>query len=304
MKRILPLGIAGLALLLASSATAQDTDEPVDSIGVWKKNLDFDLTATQTSYSDSWVGGEAGSFSWQSNLLGNAERRFSPKFRLRSELKLKFGQTLSQDAETKDWRRPQKSTDLIDWENVGTFTLDMFVDPYVAFRLESQFYDGRVREKKLWFSPLLLTESVGGSHRFYEKNDDHLTSRAGLALRELFRRAVDTASPNLDVLDSTFVDAGLESVTDAVLSVHKNIRYVGKLTLFKAVFFSEKDKFEGTPREDDWKAVDVNWENTLDVTVSKYVTVKLYAQVLYDKEIVDKGRFKQTLALGVTYKLW
>jgi hypothetical protein len=30
----------------------------------------------------------------------------------------------------------------------------------------------------------------------------------------------------------------------------------------------------------------------------------LYMQLLYDKEIDLKGRFKQTLALGLTYKLF
>lgn len=291
-----------LTSILASTVVAEEEDKR-DSLGVWYKELTFDFLATQTSYSNDWVGGEAGSFSWQTDLFGNVERRVTETFRYRTELRLKFGQTMTQNAETKDWARPQKSTDLIDWENVGTFTLGWIVDPYVAFRLESQFFDGRNANKKLWLSPMQLTESTGGSHRFYAKKDDHVTSRLGVAAKQIFRTSI-VDNVTLATEDSTFVSGGIESVTDAVLSFHKNIRYVSKLSLFKALFFSEKDNVAGTPQEDDWKAVDINWENAMIVSVMKYVTVTLYTQLLYDKEIVDKGRFKQTLALGLVYKLW
>ena len=79
----------------------------------------IDITTTQTGYSNSWVGGEAGSINWVSNLNGSAEKQLHSKFNFKSTLKLSFGQTTTQDAETKDWSRPKKSTDLIDFENVG-----------------------------------------------------------------------------------------------------------------------------------------------------------------------------------------
>ena len=46
----------------------------------------------------------------------------------------------------------------------------------------------------------------------------------------------------------------------------------------------------------------MNWENILAAKVSEYVTVNLYLQFLYDEEIVDEFRMKQTLSLGLTYK--
>ncbi|MCK4386242.1 MAG: hypothetical protein KAW52_08275, partial [candidate division Zixibacteria bacterium] len=66
----------------------------------------------------------------------------------------------------------------------------------------------------------------------------------------------------------------------------------------------ESDKFKGTSEEDYWKQIDVNWENSLSISISKYVTVSLYAQLLYDKEISKRGRFKETLSLGFAYKLF
>ena len=100
--------------------------------------------------------------------------------------------------------------------------------------------------------------------------------------------------------NSTLTDGGLEWVSDAVLSLRDNLKYTGKLTVFKALFFSEKDN---TPN-DYWKAIDINWENQIDAQITKVITVSLYTQVLYDKEISLKGRFKETLGIGFKYSIF
>jgi len=288
--------MAGLVLVLLAMAAPLRAAEDSTITG-WKKSLLVDFTTTQTAYSDSWSGGEAGSVNWVSNLNGAAERQVAPKFNLRSTLKMSFGQTLTQDAETKEWSKPIKSTDLIDWESVGRFTLNGFVDPYVALRLETQFYDGRSPAKKLYFSALKLTESAGIAKKMYARGDDFVTSRLGFGLRQIRAKAI-TDPVTLATESKTVTDGGLESVTDASLSLSKNLRYTGKLTLFKALSFSDKDAFVGTPEEDDWKAVDVNLENIVSAAVSKIVTVNLYTQLLYDKQIEKKLRIKETLAIG------
>ncbi|UCE24252.1 MAG: DUF3078 domain-containing protein [Candidatus Zixiibacteriota bacterium] len=293
-----PFVIALLATLATGAWAAEDDSTFVG----WRKSLTADITITQTGYSDSWVGGEAGSVNWVSNLNGLAERQLEDWFNFKSTLKMSFGQTLTQDPETKDWSKPKKSTDLIDWENVGLFTLHKYIDPYAAFRLETQFFDGRHPDKKLYFSPLRLTESAGIARKFYKKNDDFVLSRFGLGIRETFKSVIVDPVTQATT-DSTLVDGGLESVTDATLTLHENILYTGKLTLYKALFFSESDQVEGTQYEDDWKAVDVNWENILSAQVTKIITVSLYTQLLYDKEISKKGRFKETVAIGFVFKM-
>ena len=97
----------------------------------WKLEADVNLTLTQNNYSDNWVGGEAGSISWAFNSNWLAERQLNAKINSKSTLKLLFGQTHSQDVETKNWAKPVKSTDLIDFESVFRFTLETFVDPYI-----------------------------------------------------------------------------------------------------------------------------------------------------------------------------
>ena len=300
MKKIgIALGI--LLCVTAGSLYSADTD----STDGWIRSLAIDATVTQTSYSDSWVGGEAGAVNWVGNLNSSAEKQLKPWLNFRSSLKLSFGQTITQDAETKNWSKPHKSTDLIDWENVGRITLNKFVDPYAAFRLETQFLDASMQEKKLYLSPIRLTESVGMARKFYERDKDFITSRLGLALRQTLKSVAFYNDDSTTILtaDTTLTDCGLESVTDVVLTLSERLHYTGKLTLYKAVFFSGKDNVKDTPFEDDWKAIDVNWENIFAASISKIITVNFYTQLLYDKQVSKKGRFKETLGIGFVFKL-
>jgi hypothetical protein len=301
------MGWKSIVLFLVCCTILISTISADDSTFVgWKKSLVTDVTVTQTSYSDSWTGGEYGSVNWVSNLNGWAERQLSEKFNFKSTLKLSFGQTLSQDEDSlgeKYWKKPKKSTDLIDWENVGRFTAGWFADPYVAFRLESQFYDGSVEGYRRWLSPLKLTESAGLSRKIYEKDKDFVTTRLGFALREIFTKNLDMSTTPYTTETESTTDGGFESVTDVELNLKENLKYTSKLSLYKAVFFSEKDAVAGTPREDYWKAVDVNWENIVSASITKIITVNLYTQLLYDKEISLKGRWKETLALGFVFKM-
>ena len=299
--RVTIMTFAAILLFVAGAAWAQgDTTN-----AGWTKSLINNLTVTQTSYSDSWVGGEAGSVNWVWNLDGTAERPLSPKVDIKSTLRLKFGQTLSENAETKHWAKPVKSTDLIDWENVLRFTLGAVVDPYAAVRLESQFFDATWPMKNLYLSPLKLTESFGVARVFFKKDKEVVTSRIGFAVREIFKKSVvDTITRA--TTDSTLTDGGMESVTDATLNLGKNLQYVGKLGIFKAFFSSESNREQPIGKQYvgvHWSTPDVNWENTFTAAVTKIINVSLYTQLLYDRDIDARGRFKETLALGFSVRL-
>jgi len=290
MKKLSSIIIAMLLLVSISSLNAEQ----------WKKSFDTDFTLTQNAYSDSWTGGEAGNISWVWNASGVFEKQMSPKFNFKNMSKFSFGQTHIQDKDTKNWASPQKSTDLIDIENVGKLTMGWMVDPYVALRIESQFVDASdtVANKNLYINPLRFTESAGASRQFYKTEKNELLSRLGLAIRQNMSKSVINAIG--DTESSTSNDGGFESVTDLKLTMSETLNFTSKLTLYKAFFFSKSDD----DPEDNWKAVDVNWENRISASVAKYVTVSLYTQLLYDKELDLRGRFKQTLALGITYKMF
>jgi hypothetical protein len=265
----------------------------------WKNSLDMSLNLTQNAYSNSWTGGEIGNMVWVGIMNGIFEKQASSKFNFRNTTKLQFGETISQDQTTKDWHHPVKSTDKIEIDNMVRLTVHAFVDPYIDLGLLSQFYDATYKPKKSYLNPLLITESAGAAKTLYSREKNEVITRLGFSFRQNI--LVDTTTASLPHRSAN--DGGFESVTETHYALAKTLSYSSKLTLFKAIFFSDKTKYKGLPEENYWKAIHVNFENTLAASVTKYVQVTLYTQLLYDKLISTKGRFKETLALGLTFKL-
>jgi len=258
----------------------------------WQATGDASLLFNQNAYSDNWNGGETGSISWSMNFNYQLQKQIHAKMHNKNTLKLAFGQTHSQDKATHDWKKPEKSTDLIDFESLLRFTLGSYVDPFAAFRLESKFYDNSIPDDTKVLNPMTFTESFGIARVFVKAEKKELSSRLGGAFKQFKNR--DESSNN----------GGIEFIADYKTPVlSSNIDFSSKLILYKALYYSESDKLEGLENEDYWKAVDVNWENIFSANIAKYLTANLYMQLLYDKELSLKGQFKETLALGLTYKL-
>ena len=287
-----------IAIMLIACAMAGMASAQKDTSTVWKKSLDFGFAIAQTAYSDSWAGGEAGNASWVANLNSIFEGPLGQMLISKSTFKFSFGQTHVQDAETKSWKSPAKSTDLIDLESILRYNSGWFVNPYVGLRFESQFLDASVPAVKRYVNPFKLTESAGFTRRMFQRDKEFIDSRIGFAMREFFDRQVvygsDSTTHTFKTKSTT--DGGLESVTDVSLKVHKNILWTSKLSLYKALSVSDKSAMF-------WPSVDINWENIFSASVTKYIVVNLYTQWLYDKQIDTRGRFKETLSLGLTYKL-
>ncbi len=268
----------------------------------WVISSDASLTLTQNAYSDNWEGEEAGSISWTFNSNTQAKKEIYPWLKSRSILKLEYGQTASQNVETKDWSAPQKSADLIDFETIFRFPINWYVDPYASLGLKSQFDDGS-NENSGFFDPVVYQESAGIIKAFLDDENRDLTTRLGFAFKQGVDREV--LQPNgIDRRTEYFREGGFEWVTDALLPIPKsNVVYKGKLTLFKAVYSSYEDEFQSMPKGDYWQEIDITWENTFSASIMKYVMVKLDINLLYDKEIDKAGRLKETLSLGLTYIL-
>jgi len=268
----------------------------------WTFSVDANLTLTQNAYSDNWVGGEAGWLSWTFNSNSLAESQLNPKIHTKNTLKLFFGQTHNQDLETKHWEKPVKSTDLIDFETVFRFSLGTIVDPFAAGRIETQFLDQSDPEKDRYVNPVKFTESLGIAKVLIKEEKREWTARLGGGLRQYLDR--DVLDPDSGQRETeTSNDAGLTFDTEFKTPLAgERITFTSKLTVFKALYYSEENALKGQQNEDYWKAPDVNWENMFTASITKYLMVNLYVQLLYDKEIGLGGRFKQTLSLGLTYK--
>lgn len=291
--------IAAALILLGgvSMATAQDADSLAS-----RTTIDASLTLSQSTYSDNWTGGDAGNFAWIAIVNAGRQIYHQQTWHWRNTLNLSYGQTHAQDPETNTWRKPTKSTDKIDFESLLRYLRWTTLPPYASVRALSQFEDASVPNHKLYLNPILITEAAGLSRQVYKQGDDEVLTRAGLALRELIqRRWTDETYTKKETETST--DGGFEWVTDVAYKIPgSSIVYKSRLSTFKALFYSKSDELKGLENEDYWKAVDVNWENTFSAQVSKYIGVALYLQWLYDKEVDLAGRFKQTLAVGFSWK--
>lgn len=326
------------AALVAAPVTGAFGEEKELEIGKWYPTLEAGFNLTQSAYSDNWAGGDKGSVVWTAILNSTLENQLNTKTNWSNELKLAFGQTHQQKAD-REWDKPEKSTDLVQYETVLRFTLGWHLDPYASGRFESQFYDvSDPGGRHLKLNPIVLKESVGFAKHIINEEERSLLSRLGVAFRQTNRRLFTDPAPG-DATESEFAhDGGVEWVTDYKTKVFEDrVSWTSKLIVFQPVFYSEKSTFEDLAADqlaaagvdsdvaNFTTAVDVDWENVFTTQITKIISVNLYVRWIYDKydnsvppqvdengdlinpagvnaAIRKSGQFKQTLAIGLTYR--
>lgn len=303
MAKATALLLVGPLLLLASPLLAEEAVDDTLDVAEWGVTSDLNITLTQNAYSDNWAGSELGAISWALNSNSLAESQLTEKVHTRNTLALAFGQTHSQSVDEEDgekhWEQPSKSTDLIDFESVFRFTFGWFVDPFVAGRVKTQFLDETDAEKTRYLNPMTVTESFGIAKVLLKEDKREWTTRLGGALRQKIDRDALTEPPDTRETATT-KDVGVEFVSEFRTPLAADrITFTSRLQAYKALFSSEDDE----AATDDWQSPDVDWENTFAASITEYLMVNLYLQVLYDKEVVDDVRLKETLSLGFTFKL-
>ena len=268
----------------------------------WKITSDASLSLSQSSYSDNWAGTELGSISWTAASNSAAEKQLTDIMHNRTTLKLSFGQTHQQRINTegeKDWSKPEKSNDKIDLESLLRFTLQSYVDPFVAARWESQFLDLSDPTKTRIINPSRFTESAGIMRSFIAEDNHTLSARLGAAFRQnLDRDAYVDENTRENV---TTNDGGIQFIAEYMRRfLPQDILYNSRLEVFQALFNSEEDDLPN----DDWKAVDVKWQHTLSTKIWSIVNAGLLFELVYDKEQDQDMQFRQTLGLGVFFQLY
>lgn len=266
----------------------------------WIYSADVSFLVNGSTYSDNWVGGEVGTLAWKFLSNSLAEKQINPKMNNKNTLMLLFGQTYNQDAESRAWSPPLEADDKIDLESVLRFTLGWVLDPVIAARVQSQFYDNRVTDNVRYINPINLTESFGVARAIFKSEKRELIVRTGAGFKQSIDRGVlDSLSQKTTEISN---EGGLELVTDLTTRfADDRITYKSKLSVFEALF---KKDGGGDSDENYWRYPDIDWENTFAAEITKYLTVNLYFQLLYDREVTEKPRYRQSLAVGLTYKFF
>jgi hypothetical protein len=317
-------------------------EERVLEIGKWYPSIEAGLTFTQSAYSDNWSGSDTGSLTWAAFTNSTFEKQVSPSFNWWNSAKLAFGQTHSQSREPGgdlSWDEPDKSTDQIDVETLGRFTLGRWADPYFGLRMESQFQDlSDPFGRDVLFNPVRLRESVGLSRQWIDTERRWIVSRFGLAARQNFRNMFTSPPPSEETSLEVTSDGGIEFVTDARVKILEDkVAWTSRLGFYQPFISSVKNDFEDLSAAqiaaagldsdiaDYATEVDIEFENIFTTQITKIVSVNLYLRWVYDKyensvkPLVDDagnltnpegvgaavrkgGQFKQTLGLGLSYR--
>jgi hypothetical protein len=284
---------------MASVLHAQDPAAPPRQ--GWDVKSNVGLNISQSTFNGAWVGDEVGTFTWSLISNSEAQKLLSPRWNWSNSLLLQFGQTHQQNADRDAWLAPIKSSDKITFRSLLRYLNQWKIDPYVAFDLDTQFFtEDRNLDIFELFSPARLSESIGFAHALSDTDQRRLITRFGFAVRQLFNRTYVRSLNPVDVGTRTTHDGGFEWYTQwRAANAANRAYYQGELRLYKAVAVHVDEG--ASPLY--WPAVDLDWQNTLSSKVTSWLSFDLFWQLLYDKQIDQRGQFKQTLGLGLTWQL-
>lgn len=273
-----------LVLCVTRSYGQADTAKP--DYG-WKHTLISTVTLTQVSYTD-WAAGGDNALAYAAIADGKSvDDQINTNWA--TSYKFAFGQARL------GGKGLRKTDDRIDLETVLTYKLGTYINPYTAGTFKTQFTegfkyndDGTSTRVSHLMDPAYATQSVGVGYQPVKE----VKTRLGFALRETFAdryAAVYSDDPETPELETTKIEGGLESVTEAEAKVDDNILFKSKLELFAP--FKQLD------------VIVMRMDNTLSAAISKYFNVNLNVQLINERAITPRTQVKETLSLGFTYKL-
>ena len=267
----------------------------------WHNDISAGLDANQLSLNRNWKGGGKGNFTWK--IYAKMEFLYAKeKFNWKNSLYCAFGQISVQENE--NWLAPEKSTDIIDFDSVLKLTLKKFIDPYLAFSMDTQFHDGYNPRSKIltsrFINPLILSQSSGFARNVTTKKILETTTRVGYAAKEVIVSARQfRALWTGDEARGYKMDGGFEWLTESKSEFAKGIILTNKLKLFQAIFSSispDKDPHKN------WQKTDLYWEQMFTAQLTQYILFNVIAKFIYDRDTSVGGQFLENASFGLSYK--
>lgn len=264
---------------------AQVAKDTVKAYG-WTQNVVTGLNLTQVSAKD-WAQGSENALAYAVWLKGSAVQDMEMT-NWTNAYRLAFGQTRlgSQGL--------RKTDDEIYFESLLIYKLDLYINPYAAATLRTQFakgfmYDnlGNETEASKFFDPGYLTQSIGLAY----KPLPEITTRFGLGLREVITSQFTSYAddPATAEIENTRIDGGLESVTTIEWKFAENMAFSANLDLF-----------------DPFKTLDhliMRSDNSISAKVNKYVSMNFTLQLINDSRVTPLTQIKEGIAIGLSYTL-
>jgi hypothetical protein len=271
--------------IYSSTQTKSKTDSAATASN-WYPEASVGINVSQISLSNWTQGGES-SLTW--TLIGtNGFRYLGEEWTFRNNVRAVYGRTKlgSQDFRTND--------NEIFLETVLSKKISWEVDPYFSNTVRTSItrgYNYKVtpyQEIADFFDPGYVTQGLGFT---YDKVAGFKT-RLGFAVKETFTRNHRNYSDDTSTTyqEKFKIETGLESATNIDYEVLDDFFVKSALRLFT--------RYENL---DTW---DVRWDNAFIAKINEFINVNLTTLVIYEKKQSLKTQLKQSLQLGLTYKIF
>ncbi len=270
-------------LIYAVQASAQ-LDTTKLEIG-WNHGVVAGLTFTQVAFTD-WAAGGEDALAYNANINGKSVHE-QEMTNWATAYKFAFGQA---NLSNKGMR---KTDDVIDIESILRYKLNTLINPYVAVSFRTQFVDGfeytdtNKTVISSFMDPGYARQAVGiGLNPIPE-----IKTRVGAALREVFTNNYHRWSddPATTEIEKTKIEGGIEWVTEAEVKLDDNILFKSRLETFAPVKHLDK-----------WVIYN---DNSISANVTKLINVILSVTMRYDEFIINRTQIKESLAIGISYRV-
>ena len=277
--------IALLMLCQASPLRCEEEEKPVP-LG-WDNELLAYLSLNQVAF-DNWSAGGENTLGWQTGAIG-IFTNYAPRREWVNALRFTYGMQKTGDADA------LKSIDEIRVGSVYNYIARYHIDPYVAFKFESQFTKGYAYSDSdkvaisNFMDPGYFTESAGLGRKFF---GDILRSRLGVAFKQTVTDKFPIPyadDPETEKIEKVQSKVGMEWVTNVDWPISENLRYISLVDVFSDLKASNQ--------------IDVRWDNLVAAKVASFVSVSLDFRLFYDRDISTSRQLSQSLAISFVYTL-
>ncbi len=273
----------------------EELDLMIKRPNFWTYSGEFYLQATQNYYSDNWYQGLESNYSWLVKVTLQANYNNKQKVTWSNKLEMNLGfQTNKSD----DVHKVKTSTDLLRYTGkVGlqaTKNWDYTFQVVANTQFMRSFASNSNTVKSDFLSPLNVNASIGMTYNVsWFKN--RLTGSIYLSPLAVNFKYVD----RIALATNNGIEEGKHSIIDygSTFTVEGTWKFNAYISL--------KTRLYGyTP----YDRVELQWENTLTVKVSKIIAMTIYVYPRFDDSVTkdsDYGYFqlKEYTSLGLTYTL-
>ncbi len=278
-----------------SEGVFEDVDLVIKRPNFWTFGGDFYLQFMQNYYSHNWYQGLESNYSWLAKVTLQANYNNKQKWTWENKLEMNLGLQTNRSDEV---HKLKTSEDLLRY--TGKVGLQATKKWYYTFQVVANTQFMRSYESNTdnvlsaFMSPFNLNASLGMSYNasFFH---DKLTGSAYLspiALNYKYCSRAELAETNgIDEGKHSLVDFGLTFTVEGTWKFNDIISWTMRL-------------YGYTP----YDRIELQWENTFNVQVSKIIAMTLYVYPRFDDssmELKDKGygyfQLKEYVSFGLTY---